>query len=198
MSKKIVALVFVFSFLQDYYFTQNDFLSFNANRNRLQQNGMLFLGGWSIVNMGSGAIGMINTEGSTKHFHQMNAMWNSVNFGLALSGYLSARKENFENYSLYETLNKQRNISNAFLFNSALNFTYIGTGFFLKERSLTNFNQKELLKGWGNSLILQGSFLLVFDLTNYISHQFNRKRNLDPKVKAISLNPQHLGFVIHL
>jgi len=41
---------------------------------------------------------------------------------------------------------------------------YIGTGLLLRHLSCQSENRGDLLKGYGNSLLLQGSFLLVIDL----------------------------------
>ena len=55
------------------------------------------------------------------------------------------------------------------LFNAGLDIGYIGAGFYLAERSKSTVNKPNRLKGFGQSLILQGSFLLVFDSLFYIA-----------------------------
>jgi hypothetical protein len=38
-------------------------------------------------------------------------------------------------------------------------------------------NQRALLKGMGNSIMAQGAFLMLFDLTSYIIHKKHWNRN---------------------
>jgi collagenase-like PrtC family protease len=50
---------------------------------------------------------------------------------------------------------------NLYLINAGLDVVYIGTGFLLKHFSINNLNKQNLLKGHGNSVILQGGFLMI-------------------------------------
>ena len=52
--------------------------------NSINKNGMYVLGSWAVLNIVSGTIGNFSTSGRTKYFHQMNAVWNSVNLGIAV------------------------------------------------------------------------------------------------------------------
>jgi len=51
------------------------------------------------------------------------------------------------------------------LINAGLDVAYLGSGFLLRYLSTRYDSRSDLLKGYGNSLILQGAFLLVFDLS---------------------------------
>jgi hypothetical protein len=53
---------------------------------------------------------------------------------------------------------------------------YIGTGFLLKHLSTNSLNKQDLLKGYGNSVILQGGFLMAFD---FIMWRIQRSNRLD-------------------
>jgi hypothetical protein len=66
-----------------------------------------------------------------------------------------------------QLLSKHLKTENLLLINSALDVGYIGAGFLLRYFSTGSENRADLLKGYGNSVILQGSFLLVFDLVMY-------------------------------
>ena len=72
----------------------DDYLQFNAQRERTSGTSMLVLGGWAVGNMVAGGIGMATTPSGSEafHFHQMNAAWNVVNLGIAVPAYLGARK----------------------------------------------------------------------------------------------------------
>jgi hypothetical protein len=45
----------------------------------------------------------------------------------------------------------------------------------------------ELQKGFGNSLIVQGAFLLLFDTAAYFIHKKNRLKQLEPMVNSKGL-----------
>lgn len=136
---------------------------FNAERLRLNRSGMVVLGSWALGNMATGAIGYATTSGTTRYFHQMNVFWNTVNLTLAGVGYYTAIEGNATGLSLFETLKEQRSIEKLLLFNAGLDVGYIATGFYLRERAKSSANRQHLFEGYGNSLILQGAFLLVFD-----------------------------------
>lgn len=172
--------------------------AFNLQRNNLQKNAMLTLTGWSVLNLTSGTIGYFTTSGESRYFNQMNAGWNAVNLGLGLFGYFQSKNEYFDDYGLQESLEKHRSTSNAFLFNGALNLTYITSGFLLREMAKSNVENEMRFRGWGNSLILQGGFLLAFDLTSFVLHQRNRKSNIDPIIMNLSFKGNELGLVIKL
>lgn len=57
--------------------------------------------------------------------------------------------------------------SKKYLINGGLDLLYIGTGFALKNITTSKEKTKHQLTGYGNSLILQGGFLLVFDAVMY-------------------------------
>ena len=50
------------------------------------------------------------------------------------------------------------------LVNVGLDVAYITGGFLMKEMAKTRESKQDLLRGYGRSLILQGGFLLAFDI----------------------------------
>jgi hypothetical protein len=134
---------------------------------RINNIGMAVLGSWALANISIGAYGWSQYSGQRSYFHQMNLFWNTVNLsiaGFALYSNLSA------DYSLLpgaELLEKQGKTQRLYLINAALDVGYVATGFLLKHLA-TRYPKNELrLRGYGNSVILQGSFLFVFDLVMY-------------------------------
>jgi len=71
-------------------------------------------------------------------------------------------------------------MQNLFLLNAGLDMAYIVTGLYLNEKSRTSIKNKNRLKGYSTSLIVQGGFLLLFDLFKYFIHQSNSNINLYP------------------
>lgn len=123
--------------------------------------GMIVLTSWATANMASGFILSSREEGTSKYFHQMNGLWNTVNFGLGLAGYFTTRRKMhaFKREDYPFELQKQVKILK---FNSYLDLGYMaagGTMWALNEK----FKTPELGKGYGISMIVQGAFLFAFD-----------------------------------
>ena len=158
------------------------FNEFNMERDRISKNSMLVLGGWSIANMVAGGIGMATTPGKSEanYFHQMNLAWNVVNLGIAVTAYFGARKRMRLPYNLDipNTFEAQRKVGAIYLINFGLDFLYAGGGLWMWEHGRSNSLDKnsEMLQGYGTSLILQGGFLLVYDLANYMVHARHWKK----------------------
>lgn len=187
---KIGILIFLFSF--NFNFSAQAQLQEQLNRfnqDRLEKNKklMVTLGGWSAVNLVSGGLGSIALDGTSQHFHQMNALWNTLNFSLAASGLIRYRKDKSAIFNLSETISEQHKTEKIFLVNSAIDISYIGAGAFLNYRSSLGGENAYVQKGFGNSLIVQGSFLLLFDVAAFYIHKKNRLKKLEPIVNSIGL-----------
>ena len=140
-------------------------------RNILNKTNMTILLAWSGANLVQGSISAGNLEGSPHYFHQMNAYFNIVNLAIAGYGLYEVRKEMNKKLSLYQNLRQQQKIESLLLLNTGLDLSYITTGLYLRERGTNKLNDQT--KGYGGSLVLQGSFLLVFDIIQYIQHRQN-------------------------
>jgi hypothetical protein len=90
-------------------------------------------------------------------------------------------------------LNTHLSTEKTLLINSALDVGYIGTGFLLKYFSTKASQRNDLLKGYGNSLILQGGFLLVFDLVLYALLR-NERMSFDTTNISASFTPAMPAF----
>lgn len=139
--------------------TKVDMLSYKgwktANR------GMIVLSSWATVNMASGFFLSTQLEDTPKYFHQMNGMWNTVNFALGVAGYFTTRRKMhaFDKTKYPSELQRQVKILK---FNSYLDIGYMAAGGAMW--ALNNqFQTPEMGKGYGISMIMQGAFLLVFD-----------------------------------
>lgn len=142
-------------------------LEFNQQSINHQRKAMLTLGGWAVVNIGAGLALRGNTTGATREFHTMNALWNTVNLGIAGLGLYSALQSDPASWDLTTSLSKHQNFQKILLFNAGLDVGYIMGGLYLTERAKRPDVNSDQLKGFGNSIMLQGAFLMVFDLVNY-------------------------------
>ena len=153
-----------------------DLTSFNQARLKKDQHLMLGLGAWAGANITAGTIGWATVQQpELKAFHQMNVMWNVVNLGLAVPGYLRARNTKAL-LGLSQTLSEQQKTERIFLFNTGLDVAYMTAGFLLRSMALNQQAKASQLNGFGKGLILQGSFLFAFDLTAFAIHHRHGKQ----------------------
>lgn len=158
--------------------------SFENERNQINKTGMIVLGSWAVGNILLGAYGNYKSTGQIKYFHQFNAMWNIVNLGIAAYGYYNSGGDSSEEMSNAQIINEYYSLQSFLLLNAGLDIAYIVTGFYLKEKSKTS-SKSELLRGYGNSLILQGGFLLVFDAVLYMVNKNHASINLFPHLESM-------------
>ena len=180
-------------------YSQSDMLmqSFEQERQDINNTGMLVLGSWAATNILVGAYGNFKATGEAKYFHQFNAMWNVVNFGIAAFGYFNAVNSDPASMTNVEIIKDFNSLQNFLLLNSGLDAAYIAIGFYLKERS-KNSSSSERLRGYGNSLLLQGGFLLAFDVALYFIHQSNADINLYPNLESLLAGGVGIGINLKL
>lgn len=166
----------------------NDLSFFERERINITKKGMLVLGSWSAANIIVGAIGSNTSNREVHYFHQMNMIWSGANLLLAGLGYWGATKENTNDLTLSRVLLHQNKVEKTFLFNAGLDVAYVTTGLYLTERSKRNADPSKL-KGYGNSVMLQGGFLLLFDGVIYTLHQRHGKKltNFTDKLTVLAV-----------
>lgn len=153
--------------------------NFNQHRLNYDKKLMLTLGTWATANLVGGGIAWATvTSPEMRAFHHMNAMWNTVNLALALPGYFKAKKE-IPTDNLQLSLRQQQKTEQAFLFNSGLDMAYITAGFLLRSMALHQQSKAAQWRGFGNGLVVQGTFLLAFDLTAYTLHRRHGRKLLE-------------------
>ncbi len=180
-------------------YSQSDMLmqSFEQERQDINNTGMLVLGSWAAANILVGTYGNFKASGEAKYFHQFNAVWNIVNLGIAAFGYFNAVNSDPASMTNVEIIKDFNSLQNFLLLNAGLDAAYIATGFYLKERS-KNSSSSERLRGYGNSLLLQGGFLLAFDVALYFIHQGNADINLYPHLESFLAGGVGVGINLKL
>lgn len=171
--------------------------SFNQGRMKINETAMLVLGSWAAGNILVGTYGNFKANGEAKYFHQFNAAWNIVNLGIAAFGYFNAVNSDPTAMTNVEIIKDFNSLQNLLLLNAGLDVAYIATGFYLKERS-KNSSSSERLRGYGNSLLLQGGFLLAFDIALYFIHQSNADINLYPHLESFLAGGAGVGINLKL
>lgn len=193
LKRSFLFLVFTIGCLGLSLAQEDPLLALNMKRISLNKTNMMVLGTWAVGNMTFSGIQRSRTQGSTRYFHEMNVIWNVVNLGLAAGGLYGAYTEDPTTYTLWETYQAQQQIEKILLFNMALNFTYLTAGGYLIERSKNATDRPERLKGYGQSLLLQGGFLLVFDVTQYLLHHHHAQPQLQKLLSQVQVGPTGIG-----
>jgi hypothetical protein len=191
--KKLIVLSFLFIVISITSLLQaQDLKEFNQERLQINKIGMITLGSWALGNIAINGLLAGNATGSTKYFYQGNIYWNLVNLGLAGFAYYASANTDPASFTLSESIKEFYSIQKILLFNAGLDLAYITGGFFLKERAKNIENRRDMLSGFGNALILQGGFLLVFDLAMYFIHNSNAGF-----LQNLSINQNGLSMVLH-
>ena len=79
------------------------------------------------------------------------------------------------------------------LFNAGLDVAYFVGGAYLRERSTTRPDRADQLQGYGKSVMLQGGFLLAFDMVNYVIF---KKRGDNQQDQLLRVTPSGVGVVL--
>lgn len=120
--------------------------------------GMAVLGTWAITNIVLGTIKRRASNGSTKYYWEMNALWNTVNLCIAIIASAIAGIK----YSSYSTnANLQSLQIKIVAVNILFDIVYIAVGLWLESRGKKQENPRFI--GYGNAIQLQGAFLFFFD-----------------------------------
>lgn len=140
--KRMKTLVLLIILLTQISYGQ--FQDFNAVSSKTDQRLMIGLASWASLNLiGSGVGWATAPNEEMKYFHQMNVMWNTVNLGLAIPGYVKAKRANNQ-LGISETIEEQRKKETLFLINAGLDIAYISSGLILKSEARLNHENQYL------------------------------------------------------
>lgn len=162
---------------------------------KIRKTGMLILGTWALGNMMVGGIGRSQITGETAYFHEMNLIWNVVNLGIAGAGYYFTKTGDLpvEGTAL---LASQTSFQKVLFFNADLDVAYMLGGLYLIEKAKNTTKKPERLRGYGKSVILQGTFLLAFDLILASIHQ-NKTTQLTEFMSHLTVCSHQIGWVYY-
>jgi hypothetical protein len=173
--QKILLLVCLVAGSMQSFSQKVDLTTFEKERVRYSKNAMIGLAGWSVANIVGSGIATDTRNKEMRYFHQMNVMWGGINLAIAGLGYWGAGREKIDNPTQESVLKHQRKIEKTYLINAGLDVVYIGSGLLMNK---TSDNQKnpEKFKGYGNSIMVQGGFLLLYDAIMYSIHRKHGKQ----------------------
>lgn len=156
---------------------------------------MIILGSWAAANLFSSPVLAGRASGSKRYFHQMNGFWNIVNVGIAGAGYLALTKEDPSSFTLAQSILEQQKIEKLLLFNTGLDIAYVLGGLYMAERSKNIIKNADRLKGFGQSIMLQGGFLFAFDLLFYLTMNSHGK-GVYTLLNSLQITPNSVGMLI--
>lgn len=125
---------------------------------------MFALGGWAVANMAVGAIGYgLERDERLRWLYLGIAAWNVVNLGLAVVGLVSDWGRDPKSFDAKQSLVETEKQEKVLLVNAGLDVAYLATAAFLWQRGDATSDAR--LVGLGRALLIQGAFLLGFDIT---------------------------------
>ena len=146
-----------------------DSLSFHKEFYQTQQKSLLLLSSWSAGNLAFSPFlannfkinrkNFVGSVSSNDYFYQMNFNWNIFNAGIVGMSHFLVYKDQRKPWNIQELLMKKKKAEKSIIINMGLDIAYMLSGLLIKQsdRNLS-FNE-----GYGNSLILQGGYLFIYD-----------------------------------
>lgn len=141
----------------------------NRERIAINHTGMSILLGWSVINLGGGLAGGFTSEGRWRAFFQMNAAWNLVNLGIAAYALWDMSGQDPSRFTALEGLAAGERMEKILLLNAGLDVAYITAGLWLWRSGAARRSLRR--QGFGQSVLLQGAFLAVFDVALWWANQ---------------------------
>ena len=152
----------------------------------LEKTAMTTLAAWGGSNLLAGSAGwLFSDDPKNQAFHAMNAGWGAVNLGLAVAGNATNRKQTSE----HKRKERWLRLPSIFAFNAGLDVAYISAGAWLWHTGVDGNDPTR--EGWGQSLVIQGSALMIFDLV--MAHRFNES-NREIWLSTSSTGPSIAGI----
>lgn len=164
----------------------------SEKKQQINRKGMVVLTSWASVNVLSGVGYFVSGDYKEQCFYGMNGAWGIVNLSIALPALLMESKQPD---SMKKLIDNQQKTEKIFLINSALDVVYVAGGITLYHWSnlQKNEQQKLMFSGFGNSIIMQGAALLIFDTSMFLANRKFRKKELnDSRNLQISFAPNQI------
>lgn len=167
-----------FSFSQEIWYPD----SFIQTQGRLSKDGAIGLTSWGLMNVGFSGYMMTQTTGQEKNFHTMNLIWGGIDLAVGIPTFIRSYKIYKGKIQLKMDSYNPKRYMKIYAVNGWLDLAYIGAGFIVKSRA-SHSTDPEMMRGFGNSIILQGGFLFTFDNVMYLLHRKLLKNHIRNQVK---------------
>ena len=131
--------------------------------------------GWALANLLIGGGGMFWSEGQLHHFLHMNAAWGSINLLVAvILWYKNAQPRPLATVSV-----RLRHFKKVLHVNVGLDLGYLVIAYWFLRKAEASEALGDLLRGFGQSIVLQGAVLLACDLVSLRILFLRRSRMVD-------------------
>ncbi len=135
---------------------------------RTEAAGMAVLGGWAVANLAGGSAGaLLAQDDAWMAFHASNAAWNVVNLGIAGAGAVGIRRRAQAGPDAAAA--HAARLPRVLAINAGLDAGYMAAGATLW--AVARARDEARLAGAGAALVLQGGWLLGFDLGLRAAHR---------------------------
>ncbi len=124
-----------------------------------QRRAMGVLTGWSVLSVSTGAVQLLNANPRISGFGVQNLVWGLIDG--AISGYALYDLKQRSKKGTIDIQFEREHFRKVLLINTLLDVLYIGTG-----AALLYYGNPQW-KGHGMGIVVQGSFLFLFDGINY-------------------------------
>lgn len=175
---------------------QNPFDDFNRERQAIFKQHTLGVGSWALANMAysGGTLLLGDTRADKMYAHRANVAWNMVNLAIVVPGYIRSLKREPAEADLERSIRRQLSMERIVLLNAGLNVTYIVAGISFLNQGQNRNNVR--VEGFGRSLIIQGSFLLLADGFTF----FRLKKHSDTLWDRVEIGggPYGMGMTLRL
>ncbi|MDO7877544.1 hypothetical protein Q5H93_22590 [Hymenobacter sp. ASUV-10] len=169
--------------------------AFDTERRALDYRATNVLGTWALANVAAGTALTLAGEGQTKAFGQMTLGWGAVNLGIVAA--IRLGKGRSAPTDRAGTVRAQLATENIYLLNAGLDVAYLAGGFWLLEHANTRRTPADYQqnKGFGEALLVQGGFLLLFDGLLYRAHHRHGNKGLYPLLSRVQTVPGGVAVV---
>jgi hypothetical protein len=127
----------------------------------------------------------------------MTSIWGSVDFVTAILGYTGTQNGKNKKFTAAQTLQEQERIEKIFKVNSYFDLGYLGAGLYLTVAGSSR--NSPIMKGYGEAVLMQGGFLLIFDELMYKSEKTHsdKLRNFLEK-HPIGFDGRRVGIIFNM
>lgn len=165
-----------------------DLPTWNAERLKTQGVGLGVLGAWAVGNIAVGAVGAaLSTDERERWVYLGSLLWNTVNLALSVIGLATQWNANPASFDAKASLAASNSSSTIYFVNAGLDVAYLATAAFLWQRGASTSDPR--MVGVGQALLIQGGFLLAFDLVMALLQGGLTTRLLDASTVSVTQSP---------
>jgi len=169
-----------------------DLPAWNAERLQTQDVGLAVLGGWAVANLAVGAVGAaLAGDDRVRWLYLGSLLWNTVNLAISVVGLATGWKTDPASLDAKASLRASSSTATTYWVNAGLDVAYLATAAFLWQRGDATGDLR--LVGMGQALLIQGGFLLAFDVVMALLQGALTARLLDAATVTTSQSPLTLG-----